>query len=326
MGASSLYLVTGGAGFIGSHIAEALLRRGARVRVFDNLSTGKRENLKALRERGGRRLEIVAGDLRDLGAVRRAVRGARYVLHQGALPSVARSVRDPVTTHHVNVDGTLHVLVAARDAGVERLVYASSSSVYGDSPRLPKVESQPPSPQSPYAASKLAGEQYCALFNRLYGLRTVALRYFNVFGPGQDPSSQYAAVVPRFVTALLRGRRPVIYGDGRQSRDFTYVSDVVRANLLACRAPARACGQAYNVAGGRRVSLLDLLCEIARLVGTRPRPRFEARRPGDVRHSLAAVGRARRRLGYQPRMRLREGLRRTLQAFVKAAPAGGRRA
>lgn len=323
MSPSSLYLVTGGAGFIGSHIAETLLRGGGRVRVLDDLSTGRRDNLRLLRACGGRRLEVMGGDLRDLAAMRRAARGARYVLHQGALPSVARSVRDPLTTHQVNVDGTLNVLLAARDAGVERVVFASSSSIYGDSPRLPKVETQPPAPLSPYAASKLAGEQYCALFNHLYGLRTVALRYFNVFGPRQDPASEYAAVIPRFATALLEGRRPVVFGDGRQSRDFTYIDDVVRANLRACAAPARACGLAYNVAGGRRISLLELLREMGRLAGVTPRPRFAPARPGDVRHSQAALGRARRLLKYEPRVGWRRGLELTIESF--AAARGGRR-
>jgi nucleoside-diphosphate-sugar epimerase len=315
MGRGDLYVVTGGAGFIGSHIAEALLKAGRRVRVFDNLDTGRRENLRLLRRAGGRRLEVVAGDLRDLASVRRSLRGARFVLHQGALPSVARSVRDPLSTHRVNVGGTLNVLLSARDAGVERVVFASSSSVYGDSPRLPKVETHPPAPLSPYALSKLEGEQYCALFGSLYGLKTVCLRYFNVFGPRQDPASEYAAVVPRFVAALVRRRRPVVFGDGLQSRDFTYVSDVVRANLIACRAPARACGAAYNIAGGRRVTLRELLRLLGRIVGTKPRPIFEAPRAGDVRHSLASLDRARRLLGYRPAVGLEEGLRRTVRHF-----------
>jgi UDP-glucose 4-epimerase len=318
-----LYVVTGGAGFIGSHIAETLLRARRRVRVFDSLDTGRRENLRLLRREGGRRLQVVAGDLRDLPSVRRGLRGARFVLHQGALPSVTRSVRDPLATHQVNVNGTLNVLLAARDEGVDRVVFASSSSVYGDSPRLPKVETQPPAPLSPYAVSKLAGEQYCALFGSLYGLRTVCLRYFNVFGPRQDPRSEYAAVIPRFVTALLRGRRPVIFGDGLQSRDFTFVANVVRANLIACRAPVRACGRAYNVAGGQRVTLRHLLRLLGRIIGMDPRPVFEAPRPADVRHSLASVTRARRLLGYRPRVGLEEGLRRTVRAFQ--AEMGGRR-
>jgi nucleoside-diphosphate-sugar epimerase len=316
-----VYLVTGGAGFIGSHIAEALLKRGMSVRLFDNLSTGHRQNLQELRQLKRGRLEIITGDVRDIQAVRRATRGVRFVLHQGALASVVRSVRDPLSTHEVNVNGTLHVLLAARDAGVERVVFASSSSVYGDSPRLPKIETQSPSPRSPYAISKLAGEQYGQLFYHLYGLGTVALRYFNVYGPRQDPASEYAAVIPRFLDALLKGRRPAIYGDGRQSRDFTYIGDVVRANLSACRAPARACGMTCNVAGGRRVSLLELLRELGRLLGVSPQPRFEPARPGDVRHSLAHLGRARRLLGFSPRTRLREGLRLTVSAFQERAEA-----
>jgi UDP-glucose 4-epimerase len=315
MGKRDLYVVTGGAGFIGSHVAETLLRAGRRVRIFDNLSTGRRGNLRLLRRTGGRRLEIVAGDLRSLSSVRRALRGARFVLHQAALPSVARSVRDPLSTHQVNVDGTLNVLLSARDEGAERVVFASSSSVYGDSPRLPKVETQAPAPLSPYAGSKLMGEQYCALFGSLYGLRTVCLRYFNVFGPRQDPASEYAAVIPRFVTALLARRRPIVFGDGRQSRDFTFVSDVVRANLIACRAPARACGAAYNIAGGRRVTLRDLLRVLGRITGTKPRPVFKPPRAGDVRHSLASLARVGRLLGYRPAIGLEEGLRLTVESF-----------
>ena len=292
------------------------------MRVFDNLATGSESNVRVLKRAGGSRLHLVRGDLRNLAAVRRAVRGARYVFHQGAVPSVVRSVKDPLTTHQVNVDGTLNVLLAAREAGVERVVFASSSSVYGDSPRLPKLETQPLNPLSPYAVSKLTGEHYCALFNRLYGLRTVALRYFNVYGPRQDPKSDYAAVIPRFITALLHDRQPVVFGDGRQSRDFTYISDVVRANLLACRAPGRACGQAYNIAGGLRISLLELLRQLGRLTGTRPQPRFEPPRPGDVRHSQAALARAGRGLGFHPRTNLRDGLGRTVHFF---AGSGGRR-
>ncbi|MCI0438067.1 MAG: NAD-dependent epimerase/dehydratase family protein [Chloroflexi bacterium] len=315
------YLVTGGAGFIGSHIAEALLRRGRRVRLFDNFSSGRRANLHALESIGRGHLEVISGDLRDRAVVRRAVRGVRFVLHQGAVPSVARSVRDPLTTHQVNVDGTLHLLLAARDQGVQRFVYASSSSVYGESLRLPKLETHPAQPVSPYAVSKLAGEHYCLLFHRLYDLGTVALRYFNVYGPRQDPASEYAAVVPRFITALLAGRQPVVYGDGRQSRDFTYVADVVQANLRACRAPRSACGLAYNIAGGRRTSLLELLRHISRLTGAAPRPRFEPPRAGDVRHSQAGLGRARRLLRFRPRVNLAEGLDVTVRAYARASRA-----
>ncbi len=245
----SLYLVTGGAGFIGSNIVERLVRQGERVRVLDNLSTGKRENLVSWLDR----LELIEGDIRDVETVHGAMAGVDYVLHQAALPSVPRSVADPLASHQVNATGTLNVLPAARDAGVKRLVYASSSSVYGDSPTLPKQEEMPTNPISPYAVSKLAGENYCRVFFRVYGLETVCLRYFNVFGPRQDPTSQYAAVIPRFITAMLDGRRPVIYGDGRQSRDFTYIENVVEANLLACQAKDVA-GEVLNIACGESFS------------------------------------------------------------------------
>src|SRR2546428_3726244 len=245
------YLVTGGAGFIGSHIVEHLLRRAERIVVLDDFSTGRRENLDAVlrsRAAGAPDPEVIQGDIRDVAAVARAMRGVTHVLHQAALPSVQRSVEDPVSSHEVNASGTLNLLVAARDAGVERFVYASSSSVYGDSPVLPKVETMTPAPLSPYAVSKLAGEHYCRVFHGLYGLETVALRYFNVFGPRQDPTSQYAAVVPNFVTAVLAGRAPIVYGDGLQSRDFTFIDNAVDANLKACDSPVNASARAYNIA------------------------------------------------------------------------------
>jgi nucleoside-diphosphate-sugar epimerase len=310
----SLYLVTGGAGFIGSNIVERLVREGQRVRVLDNFSTGKRENLAPWQDR----IEIMEADVRDLDAVRRAVAGTDYVLHQAALPSVPRSIADPLTTHEVNATGTLHVLIAARDAGVKRLVYASSSSVYGSSPELPKREEMPTNPLSPYAVSKLAGESYCRTFQRLYGLETACLRYFNVFGPRQDPNSQYAAVIPKFITAILGGKRPVIYGNGTQSRDFTYVENVVECNLLACRAENLG-GEVFNVACGQRFELLQLVKALEDTIGKQTWPEFALPRPGDVQHSLAAIEKARERLGYTPAVCFDEGLRLTVEFLKQAA-------
>lgn len=303
-------LVTGGAGFIGSHLVEALLRRGDRVRVFDNFSTGRRDNLAHVRAD----VEIIEGDLRDADAVRRAVAGVEIVFHQGALASVQRSVDDPITTNAVNVTGTLHVLTAARDAGVRRVVFASSSSVYGDTPTLPKVETQAPQPLSPYAVSKLAGEQYCMAFSVVYGLPAIALRYFNVFGPRQDPHSEYAAVIPRFIDRMVRGIPPIIYGDGFQSRDFTYIENVVDANLAAADAPAD-CSAVFNVGAGERTSLLELAAQINQLLGANLAPDHQPPRAGDVRHSQAGIGAIRETLGYAPRVSLTEGLARTLAWF-----------
>jgi UDP-glucose 4-epimerase len=303
-------LVTGGAGFIGSHLVEALLQRGDRVRVFDNFSTGQYDNLTHIRGD----VEIIEGDLRDNDAIRRAVAGIEVVFHQGALASVQRSVDDPVTTNAVNVTGTLHVLTAARDAGVRRVVFASSSSVYGDTPTLPKVETQAPHPLSPYAVSKLAGEQYCMAFSVVYGLSTIALRYFNVFGPRQDPHSEYAAVIPRFIDRMVRGLPPIIYGDGLQSRDFTYVENVVDANLAAADAPAD-CSAVFNVGAGARTSLLELAAQINQLLGSNLAPDHQPPRAGDVRHSQASIDAIRATLGYAPRVSLTEGLARTLAWF-----------
>ncbi len=312
----STYLVTGGAGFIGSNIVERLVDEGHHVRVLDNFSTGRRENLAPWLHR----IELLEGDLRDPETVHQAVQGVDYVLHQGAIPSVPRSVDDPLTSHQCNATGTLNLLIAARDAPVKRVVYASSSSVYGDSPELPKRETMPTDPLSPYAVSKLAGETYCRAFCQVYGLETVCLRYFNVFGPRQDPGSQYAAVIPAFVTAMLDGRRPVVYGDGRQSRDFTYVANVVEANLLACRAEDAA-GGVYNAACGRRTTLLELLEALERVTGRQANPRFDPPRPGDVKHSVAAIDQARRHLGYEPIVGFEEGLRRTVAFFADRRPA-----
>jgi UDP-glucose 4-epimerase len=308
------YLVTGGAGFIGSHICEELLRRGEPVVVLDNFATGKRENLRHV----ARDLRIIKGDLRDLVVVREAVRGADYVLHQGALPSVPRSVADPVTSHQVNTEGTLNVLVAARDAGVKRVVFASSSSVYGDTPVLPKREDMPSNPKSPYAVSKLTGEHYCRVFYEIYGLETVALRYFNVFGPRQDPDSQYAAVIAKFTRALLDGGEITVYGDGEQTRDFTYVANVVEANLLATGAPGAA-GKVFNIACGDQVSLNQVIRHLAELVHRESEVVYQPPRAGDVKHSRADIASASSILGYRVKVAFDEGLARTLRA-INAAP------
>jgi UDP-glucose 4-epimerase len=308
--ARSIVLVTGGAGFIGSHLTDALLARGQAVRVLDDFSAGRREFLPD-RHPG---LEIVAGDVRDPDAVRRAVADVDVVFHQGALRSVPLSIEQPFAFHDVNVTGTLRLLLAAREAGVRRLVFASSSSVYGDQPVLPLHEDLGPRPISPYAASKLIGEHYCANFTRHYGLETVALRYFNVFGPRQDPASQYAAVVARFIMAAREGRPLEIHGDGKQTRDFTYVSNVVDANLAAAEAPGVS-GQVFNIAGGRRLSVLDIASALQEVLGGALPRHHTAARPGDVRDTLADVSRARDRLGYRPRVDFAEGLRRTVAAF-----------
>ncbi len=304
----SICLVTGGAGFIGSHLVEALLERGGAVRVLDDFSTGSPANLEGVRDR----VEVIDGDITDLETVQAAMRGVEVVFHQAALASVPRSVADPLATHRACVNGTLHVLLAARDAGVRRVVYAASSSAYGNSARLPKSETDPTAPLSPYAAAKLVGENYCAAFSEVYGLETVRLRYFNVFGPRQSPDSPYAAVIPRFLEALTAGRSPVIHGDGRQSRDFTFVADVVQANLLAAAAPGVS-GRVYNIACGRQTTLLELVEHLNRLLGTAIAAEHTPPRPGDVRHSLADIRRARAELGYRPTTDVAAGLRRCLE-------------
>jgi nucleoside-diphosphate-sugar epimerase len=311
---ASDYLITGGAGFIGSHLVRSLLADGARVRVLDNFLTGRRENLADVADNPS--LKIIEGDVRDAADVEGAMQGVEYVLHQAALPSVPRSVADPVTTMAIGVDGTLTVLRAAQAAGVKRVVYASSSSVYGDTPTLPKVESMSPTPLSPYAVSKLTGEHLCAVFTHLHKLPTVALRYFNVFGPRQDPASEYAAVVPKFVTASLAGKPSLIYGDGGQTRDFTFIDNVVQANRAACVAPEPAWGKAVNIACGERLSVADLAEKIAQACGHGDlEPRFEPSRPGDVRHSLADITQARELIGYDPKVSLEEGLARTVDWY-----------
>jgi nucleoside-diphosphate-sugar epimerase len=304
--------VTGGAGFIGSNLVERLVGEGERVRVLDNLSTGRWENLEPWLDG----VQVIEGDLRDPEAVRRAVDGVDYVLHHAAIPSVPDSVDDPVTAHACNATGTLRLLVAARDAGVKRLVYASSCSVYGDSPELPKREEMATDPLSPYAASKLAGETYCCVFHHVYGFEAVCLRYFNVFGPRQDPGSEYSAVIPLFITAMLEGAPLTVHGDGRQSRDFVYVEDVVEANLLACRA-AEAPGQVFNVASGERRTLLDLIARLSEVMGREPEVVHTPPRPGDVRHSQADISRASRVLGYEPRVSFAEGLARTVRTYAR---------
>jgi nucleoside-diphosphate-sugar epimerase len=296
-------LVTGGAGFIGSHLAVELLERGASVRILDNFATGRRSNLQVLDSNA----EIVEGDIQSYERVTRAVAGCEVVLHEAALPSVPRSIQDPLTSNATNVIGTLNVLLAARDHGVRRVVLASSSSVYGENPTLPKREDDPALPISPYATAKLASENYARSFNSVYGLETVALRYFNVFGPRQDPTSQYAAVVPRFIAALLSGEQPVIFGDGEQSRDFTPVANVVEANILAMDAPAAA-GRVYNIACGEKISVNQLAHSIGSQLGCEVNPVYVAPRAGEVAHSLADLSRARAELGYEPRVSLPEGL------------------
>lgn len=311
------YLITGGAGFIGSNLVEAVLRLGDDVVVLDDFSTGRRANLDRAGEwsaEGGGRYTLVEGDIRDEATVRRAMDGADYVLHQAAIPSVQRSVEDPMTTNDVNVRGTLVLLEQARRAGVQRFVSASSSSLYGESETLPKVESMAPAPVSPYGLQKLTGETYCRLYTRLYGLQTVAFRYFNVFGPRQSPDSDYAAVVPLFIAAGRAGGRATIYGDGLQTRDFTYIDNVVQANLLACQAPDDACGLAYNIACGERISLNELLQRIGEILGREIPVDHVAPRAGDIRHSLAGIELAVSRLGYAPAADLLTGLRRTVEA------------
>src|SRR2546426_10442280 len=307
------YLVTGGAGFIGSHLAEELVRRGERVRVVDNLVTGKRRNIAHVPA-----VEFIEGDLADVEVARRAVKGIDFVLHQAAIPSVPRSVEDPITSNRANIDASLNVLVAARDAGVRRVVYAGSSSAYGNTPTLPKVETMPTAPLSPYALQKLVAEQYCQMFTQLYGLETVTIRYFNVFGPRQDPSSPYSGVISLFISALCDGRQPTIFGDGEHTRDFTYVANVVDGVLRACTADG-ASGEVINVATGRRISLNTLFNTIRELVGAQLSPKYAEPRPGDVKDSQADISKARRMLGYQPALTFEEGLARTV-AWYRNTP------
>ncbi len=318
-GGGRRFLVTGGGGFIGSNLTHQLVEAGHQVRVFDSFATGRRENLAGLEGR----FDLIEGDLRDADAVRRAVDGMEFVLHQAALPSVPRSVAAPIESNDVNVNGTLNVLVAARDAGVKRVVYAASSSAYGDTDVLPKVETLPTKPLSPYAVAKLAGEHYCAAFSRVYGLETVALRYFNVFGPRQDPASQYSAVIPLFISAIQAGRPLMIHGDGEQSRDFTYIDNVVQANLRACVAGTEAVGEAMNVGVGSRITLNQLAAELGRIMGRMPEIIYTERRAGDVRDSQASIEKAQRLIGYEPTVSLAEGLARTVAFFQTVAAVEG---
>jgi len=298
------YLITGGAGFIGSNIAEKILSFGDEVRLFDNFSTGREENLNDIRDD----IEFIRGDLRDFESVMSAVAGVDFVLHQGALPSVPRSITDPITTADVNTGGTLNILKASLDAGVKRVVTASSSSVYGNSPTLPKVEDMVMNPLSPYAVSKMAAELYCRNFYKVYGLETVALRYFNVFGPKQDPTSQYSAVIPLFFSLMKSGKSPIIHGDGTQSRDFTYIANVVDANLKACIAE-NAAGEMFNIGYGENHTLLSLVENINEILGSSIEPIFGETRQGDVKHSLADISKARSILGYQPSVSFADGLK-----------------
>ena len=303
------YLVTGVAGFIGSTLARALLARGEQVRGIDNFSTGKRENLTECASQ----IELHEVDLLDLDSLHRACRGVDYVLHQAAIPSVPRSVKDPLENNRANVDGTLNLLVASRDARVKRVIFAASSAAYGDTPTLPKREDMPPNPISPYAVAKLAGEYYMTSFYRCYGLETVSLRYFNVFGPRQDPTSPYSGVLAKFITQMLNGEEATILGDGKQSRDFTYVDNVVDANLLACQADAKdAAGQVFNVATGQRVDLYQTFQVLKKLIGYRGDVKYGPERAGDVKHSLADISRAEQHLGYRPKVDFEEGLSRTI--------------
>ena len=305
------YLVTGGAGFIGSNVARKLLELRHQVRVLDNFLTGKRENLADIRGD----IDLIEGDLRNFEAVRQAAQGVEYILHLGALPSVPRSVADPLLSHDINITGTLHVLEAARQQGVKRVVFSSSSSIYGDTPTLPKREDMPLNPLSPYAAHKAAGELYCRVYQNMFRVETVCLRYFNVFGLRQDPASQYAAVIPRFITALRSGGQPTIYGDGEQSRDFTHIDNVVTANIAASTAPDAA-GEVINIACGERVTINELARRIGALLGKEAAPQYLPARAGDVKHSLADISKARRLLNYADTVNLDTGLRRTVEWFV----------
>jgi UDP-glucose 4-epimerase len=304
-------MVTGGAGFIGSHLVEALIKKGFEVRVLDDLSSGRRDNLAHLTGD----FEFIEGDIRDARLVKAAVEGVDTVFHQAAMASVPRSVDDPQETNSVNIDGTLDLLCASRDAGVRRFVFASSSSIYGNAPELPKSEKMRLTPISPYGLQKQSGEQYTCMFHQLYGLETIALRYFNVFGPRQNPKSQYAAVIPIFITCMLDGRAPLVYGDGEQSRDFTYVDNVVHANILCMNAPSEAVGRAYNAACGQRYSLNDLLRMINRQIGCEIQAEYTDPRPGDVKHSQADIELARQQLGFDPEIGIEDGLAQTIAYY-----------
>lgn len=304
------FLVTGGAGFIGSNIVSALLKRGYQVKVLDNFSSGKRENLKDFEKD----IELIEGDIRSYHIVQESLKGVDVVLHQAALPSVPRSIKDPITTNEVNINGTLNILEASVSAKVKKVVYASSSSVYGDNPQLPKHESMTPNPLSPYAVSKLSGEKYCNVFSRIYGLETISLRYFNVFGPRQDPSSQYSAVIPKFIRAIKNNQQPVIYGDGEQSRDFTYILNVVEANILAATSDFES-GIAVNCAMNGQISLNELVNHINKILGKNIKPRYEQPRAGDIKHSFADIHLAKDKIKYIPLVSFEEGLKLTIDSY-----------
>ncbi|OGP52074.1 MAG: Vi polysaccharide biosynthesis protein VipB/TviC [Deltaproteobacteria bacterium RBG_13_43_22] len=315
------YLITGGAGFIGSHLAETLLKAGHRVRILDNFSTGRRENIKVIQMIAPQNLEIIEGDIRNRKACDQAVSGMDFVFHEAAQVSVPKSVNDPETTQEINIGGTLNILSAGKRAGIKRLVLASSTAIYGDSPNekdslKPKKEPLTPNPLSPYALSKLVGEYYCRLFSKVYDLPAVALRYFNVFGPRQDPNSEYAAVIPKFIERLLQDTPPVIYGDGKQSRDFVYVGDVVQANLKACLQTGIE-GEVFNIASGRSYTLLQLLEHLKKILRSDQGPVFEPARLGDIRHSKADIRKARKLLGFQPETGFRQGLKTTIKMMKK---------
>lgn len=310
------FLVTGGAGFIGSNIVKSLINNGNNVRVLDNFSSGKRSNLDQYNDD----VELIEGDVRSYHIVQQAVKGIDIVLHQAALPSVPRSIKDPITSNEVNVNGTLNVLEASVSGGIKRVIYASSSSVYGDNPELPKHERMLPNPLSPYAVSKLAGEKYCSVFSRIYGLETIALRYFNVFGPNQDPSSQYSAVIPKFIRAILNNEQPVIYGDGEQSRDFTYVSNVVDANILSAVADCDS-GIAINCAYSAQITLNELVSYINQNLDKKIDPIYKEPRPGDIKHSFANINLAKDKINYNPMIGFEEGLKLTIEHFSQYAHA-----
>src|ERR1700740_2681839 len=316
----ALHLITGIAGFIGSSIARALLERGEQVRGIDNLATGKRENIKEIEHR----IEFRKADLLDLDAMKKACQGVECVYHQAAIPSVPKSVLDPLGSNQANVDGTVNVLIAARDAKVRRVIYAASSSAYGDTPTLPKREDMTPNPISPYAVAKLASEYYMISFFRCYGLETVSLRYFNIFGPRQDPTSPYSGVLAKFITQMLRGEQPTIFGDGSQSRDFTYIDNAVSANLLAAEAPAaKVAGCVFNVATGRRVDLDGTFQLLKGLTGYSGKPKYSPEREGDIKHSLADISRAERQFGYRPKVDFEEGLKRTVEWYRGESKGAG---
>lgn len=306
------FLVTGGAGFIGSNIVKRLVERKDSVRVLDNFATGIRANLEPF----AKDIEIIEGDIRDFWTVVKATKGIDYILHQAALPSVPRSIDNPLTSSEVNINGTLNILEAARYNEVKRIIYASSSSVYGDSPVMPKEETMKTMPKSPYAITKLAGEEYCMTFHQIYGLETVALRYFNVFGPRQNPFSQYAAVIPKFITMIKNGQNPTIFGDGLTSRDFTFIENVVNANLLACE-KKEAAGNIINIACFKAFTLNDLVQKLNKIIGTDIPPTYLPDKKGDVKHSLADIAKAKRLLGYEPAIDFDEGLRRTVEWFKR---------